>query len=116
MAAECVDGVPSDGGYCRILGEPRSVSELLEAVRRPGGLRKGAWQAHVQALVCRRTTVYMYSKGLSNAEVSRAHLRSAESISKKAQELIESYGPSAWVCSMSLGPLVVPQIQTSESW
>jgi nickel-dependent lactate racemase len=116
MAAECVDGVPSDGGYCRILDETRSASELLDAVRRPGGLRKGAWQAHIQALVCRRTTVYMYSKGLSDAEIARAHLRPAESISKKAQELIESYGPSARICSMPLGPLVVPHIQTSESW
>jgi len=98
VAAECWDGVPAHGKYAEFLREAESLEQLLEAVRDPACLKQDRWQAHIQALICRKADVYFHSHNLSDELLRSIHLLPCPDIGATVQALLARYGPDARVC------------------
>lgn len=108
IAAECSDGIPEHGEYGRLLSEAADPSSLLATLRSPGFSRRDGWQAHVQALISQRAEVYVYSRCLADAEITRALLKPCRSIETTVRRLRKRYGPDASICVLPEGPQTIP--------
>ncbi len=110
IAAECWDGVPDHGEYKNILQMADSPQALLEVVRRPGFLMVDQWEAHVQARVQCRATVYVKNSYLSDGEIRAALLRPCHQIEETLAGLLACYGPDARICVLPEGPQTIPYV------
>jgi nickel-dependent lactate racemase len=111
VAAECWDGIPEHGEYANLLRESDSPQELLARIESPGFARQDMWEAHIQALIQLRADVFVYSDGLSDAQIREALLMPCHSIEETLAELMEKYGPQATVCVLPEGPQTIPCIE-----
>jgi len=105
MAAACVDGVPGDGAFARLLGEARHDPGALDRV--DGPRQTDRWQAQVLARVLRRAAVWMHAEGLADEEMRDAHLRPVPDVSRAVADALDAAGPGARVCVLPQGPLTV---------
>ena len=110
VAAECWDGIPDHGKYAQLLRSAESLDELLEAVRHPACQEQDRWQAHIQALICRKADVYFHSHNLSDDLLRSIHLLPCPDIGATFQSLLARYGPDARVCILPEGPQTIPYI------
>jgi len=110
IAAECWDGIPQHGEYCRLLQGAESLESLLAAIRAPGFACRDMWQAQVQALVCRQADVYLHTRHLTPEQITRALLNPCASIEQTVAQLLDKYGDDATICILPEGPQTVPYI------
>jgi nickel-dependent lactate racemase len=110
VAAECWDGIPEHGEYANLLRAAQSPQELLAHVESPGFACQDQWEAHIQALIQLRADVYVYSDGLSDAQIHEALLQPCHSIEDTLAELLNRYGADATVCVLPEGPQTVPYV------
>jgi nickel-dependent lactate racemase len=110
IAAECWDGIPNHGEYCRLLQGAESLESLLAAIRTPGFACRDMWQAQVQALVCGQADVYLHTRHLTPEQITRALLKPCASIEQTVAQLLEKYGDDATICILPEGPQTVPYI------
>jgi len=110
IATRCSDGIPEHGLYGRILRGSRDPRELLEKISAPGFLEQDQWQAHIQALVQRKASVYVRSDGLTDDEIRAALLLPSRRVEDTIAELLVRYGPGASVCVMPEGPQTIPYV------
>jgi len=110
IVAECWDGVPEHGEYANLLRRVGSPQELLALVTAPGFACQDQWQAQVQAMIQLRADVYVYSDGLSDAQIREALLMPCRSIEDTLSELLDRYGPCATICALPDGPQTVPYV------
>ncbi len=103
MAAECVDGLPPEGDFARILREAATVDALTDSRARP---RLDFWSAQVLGRVVSGADVGLYSEGLSDEELAIAHVRRVDDISLEIAERLRER-PRARVCVLPEGPLTV---------
>jgi lactate racemase len=68
----CEDGIPDHGGYADLLKRGGSPQGLLDMVMEPGFNEHDQWQVQLQAMVQLHADVYVYSDGLSAAEIEQA--------------------------------------------
>jgi nickel-dependent lactate racemase len=78
---------------------------------RPDFTAQDQWQIQVQAQIQRRADVYVYSDGLSQAQIERALFIPCRDIEGTLGELLEKYGPQARVCVMPEGPQLIPYLR-----
>jgi nickel-dependent lactate racemase len=110
MAAACEDGLPGHGRYAALLAEAGSPWAVLEMIARPGFSEHDQWQVQIQAQIQQRAEVYVYSDGLSEAQLRGALFRPCQDIAGTVAELKARYGPAARVCVMPEGPQTVPYL------
>jgi nickel-dependent lactate racemase len=113
VAAECWDGIPEHGEYADLLREAASPQELLDRIETPGFASQDQWQTQIQALIQLRADVYVYSDGLSDAQIAEAMLMPCDSIEDTLADLLAKYGPQATVCVLPDGPQTVPYVTSN---
>ncbi|HXW33350.1 MAG TPA: nickel-dependent lactate racemase [Acidimicrobiales bacterium] len=120
MAAECVDGVPSAGGFAQILSEsegggPQALrsggssdteSALNSSGTRPPAVLDG-WQAQVLGRVLQSSKVRFYSHGLSDSEIRMAQMEPVADLASAVAEALGSAGTASRLCVLPEGPLTV---------
>ena len=64
-----------------------------------------------QALIQQRAEVYVYSDGLSDAQIEQALFTKCRDIAATVAALQRRYGPNARLCVMPDGPLTIPYVR-----
>jgi nickel-dependent lactate racemase len=111
IAAECWDGIPDHGEYARLLREATDLDSLLAKIRAPGFAVQDMWEAQIQALICQRAEVYLYSHHLSDGQIKAAHLKPCRSIEATVAELLGKRDREATVCVLPEGPQTIPYVE-----
>jgi nickel-dependent lactate racemase len=115
IAADCWDGIPDHGDYGKLLREAESLESLLETIRAQGFQRRDMWQAHIQALICLKADVYLYSHNLSDEQIRGALLKPCRDVGTMVGGLLRKYGPGATICVLPEGPLTIPYVQVGSN-
>ena len=102
MAAGCEDGLPDHGRYAELLAEAGSPEAILALLRQPGFSEQDQWQVQIQALIQQHADVYVYSDGLSDAQIRAALFRPARNIEATLTELAPER-----LCILPDGPLTI---------
>ncbi len=104
MVASCVDGVPADGAFARILAAAPTAATLTDP-RVAASL--DTWQAQVLGRILATATVHLFSDGLRPDQIRAAHLRPVADPSVTVAELLAGRGGRGTVCVLPDGPLTV---------
>jgi len=112
MCAACEDGLPDHGRYAELLVEGGSPQGVLDMIAQPGFGEQDQWQVQIQAQIQVDADVYVYSDGLTDAQIEKALLKPCRDISKTVQELIGKYGPDTRICVMPEGPATVAYVRS----
>ncbi len=111
MCAACMDGLPDHGRYAALLAEAGSPQGVLDMIARPGFGEQDQWQVQIQAQIQLKADVYVYSEGLSEAQIERALLHPCRNVAETVERLMENYGPDARICVMPDGPGTIAYVQ-----
>lgn len=110
-AAECSDGYPDHGNYREMLVESESMACFLKHMREDKFNVTDRWQVQVQAMVHQKADVYLYTSGLTNAEVEAAHMRPVHDIAELVKELVAKKGPDTRISVLPEGPQTIPYVE-----
>jgi nickel-dependent lactate racemase len=110
MAAACVDGVPGDGAFARVLAAARTATDLIDA---PGGAELDRWQAQVLGRVLQRAQVWLFSDGLTDQMAVDALLRPVHDLATVVADACAAAGGPGRVAVLPEGPLTVVTVAGS---
>jgi len=114
IAADCWDGIPDHGEYGKMLREAESLEKLMATIHEPGFLRQDMWQLQIQALICRKARVYVYSENLTDEQIRGAHLEScgkgSGAVEDRIGALLGEAGRTARICVLPEGPQTIPYL------
>jgi nickel-dependent lactate racemase len=110
VAADCCDGIPDHGEYKRLLFESAGPAALLRRIRAGDYACQDAWQAHIQALVCEKADVYLFSHNLTDEQITRAMLKPCRDIAGTVARLLRSRGREALIGVLPEGPQTIPYV------
>ena len=102
MVAGCEDGLPDHGRYAELLTEAGSPNAILEMLRQPGFSAQDQWQVQIQALIQQHADVYVYSDGLSDAQIRAALFR----LTRDIESTLADLAPDR-ICVLPDGPLTI---------
>ena len=111
MAGACEDGIPAHGKYAELLARGGSPQGVLDMVAQPGFEEQDQWQVQIQALIQLKAEVYVYSDGLTDAQISAALFSPCRDIETTVAALLDRYGPDARVCVLPEGPQTVATVR-----
>ncbi|MBL8850871.1 MAG: nickel-dependent lactate racemase, partial [Planctomycetaceae bacterium] len=109
MAAECRDGLPDHGQYASLLKAAGAPQGFLDMLAQPGFAAPDQWQIQVQAQIQQRATVYVYSDGLTDAQISDALFTPCRNITSMVGQLT-AQASGARVCVLPEGPQTIAYI------
>src|SRR5699024_5163394 len=109
IAAECSDGLPSNGNFAKIFSLSETPEQLLELINDPKFEMFEQWQVQKQAVIQLWANIYVYST-LTEDQIKGAMLKSTRNISKTVENLKKKYGKNMSIAILPLGPLTVPYI------
>jgi nickel-dependent lactate racemase len=112
VAAACEDGLPEHGRYAALLTEAGSPRGVLEMIARPGFSEQDQWQVQIQAMIQLRAEVYVYSDGLTDAQIRQALFTPCRHIEQIVAQLRAQYGPNARLCVIPEGPQTIAYLKT----
>jgi nickel-dependent lactate racemase len=92
------------------LKESKSPQGVLEKISQPGFNKQDQWQVQIQAQIQLKADVFVYSEGLTGTQISDAQLIPIHSIEETLSRLVKKIGPSARICAIPEGPLVIPYL------
>ncbi len=104
VAAACEDGIPDHGRYAALLAEGGSPQGVLDMLAQPGFSAPDQWQVQVQAQIQQRAAVYVYSDGLTDAQIRAALFEPCRDVGETVAALQTKHGPQARICVMPEGP------------
>jgi nickel-dependent lactate racemase len=107
MAAACMDGVPDDGAFARMLAAATSSEDLVHS---DDGPELDRWQAQVMGRVLQRAQVWLYSEGLSDEVTQNALLRPVADLSSVVGGALDALGGGGRVAVLPEGPLTVATV------
>jgi nickel-dependent lactate racemase len=110
VAAECWDGIPAHGQYANLLRSAESPAQILARIETPDFSAHDQWQVQIQALIQQKADVYVYSEGLSEAQIRESLLLPCRSIAQTVATLRDRYGPQTTLCAIPEGPQTVPYL------
>jgi nickel-dependent lactate racemase len=114
IAADCWDGIPDHGEYGKMLREAGSLEELSAMIHEPGFLRQDMWQVQIQARICQKARVYVYSENLTDEQIRGAHLESCgkgrDAVEKRIAMLLREHGGKPRICVLPEGPQTIPYL------
>lgn len=111
-AAECRDGIPNHGKFAELLSRRASPEALLQMVCEPGFVEPDQWQVQVQSMIQAKARVAMYSDGLDDATLRRAHLEKCSDIEAFVHEGLEEMGAEATLGVLPHGPQTIAYVET----
>jgi len=109
VASECRDGLPNGGHYARLLETSRDPADALSHLAPAGATIPDQWEVQVQALIQRHATCYLYSEGLTPAQVRGALLEPIESVDETITALVGA-NPEAEIAVLPQGPQTIPYV------
>ena len=107
--SECSDGIPAHGQYAALLKESGGPQGWQAMVSTPGFESQDQWQVQVQAQVCRKADVYLYSEYLSDEQIEMAWLKPCRDIVGTLEMLRREKGLLR-IAVMPEGPQTVPYV------
>jgi nickel-dependent lactate racemase len=107
LAGACADGLPDHGRYAELLAAGGSPQGVLDLLAQPGFSAQDQWQVQIQAMIQQHADVYVYSDGLSDAQIERALLKPCRNIEETIETLLEKYGSQARICVLPEGPQTI---------
>jgi len=110
IASECWDGIPPGSDYEKILSSVDNVDELMEFITRNENSLKDTWQVFYQALIQKRSDVFLYSDKLDDETIKKALLSPVRDIGKLTKELVRKTGSQAQICVLPEGPQTIPYL------
>ena len=110
MAAGCEDGVPNHGKYAELLRRGGSPQGVLDMVAQPGFSEQDQWQVQIQALIQLKADVYVYSDGLTDAQIRDALFIPCRDIEATVAALLGRYGANARLAVLPEGPQTVAYV------
>ena len=108
MVAACEDGLPNHGMYADLLRQAGSPKKVLEMIATPGFNAQDQWQVQIQAQIQQNVDVYIYSDGLSEAQIEAALFHSCSDIEQTLIKMSKTYGPR--ICVLPEGPQTIPYL------
>jgi nickel-dependent lactate racemase len=103
--AACVDGVPDDGGFGRLLAAARTVEDLLAPPS-----THDQWQVQILGRILARTRVGLHASGLDDAQIRAALLEPVADVAEAVTRRMAAAGPGARCCVLPEGPLTVVSV------
>jgi len=114
LISECMEGLPDYGEYGDLMRLAETPDDLLSLIHQPGFMMQDQWDAQIQAQICRRVDVYIYSEGLTDEETRHALAMPCKDVERTVAALLDRYGPGARVAVLPAGPLTVPYVQNAD--
>jgi lactate racemase len=110
-AAECVDGFPDHGSFRAELAAEPTAERLLASIAARTRTVPDQWQVQVLARVLGRARVGVHASGLTDADLSSAHLFAVPDVAAAVAAELEAAGPGARVCVLPEGPQTIPFVR-----
>jgi nickel-dependent lactate racemase len=107
LAGACEDGLPDHGRYAELLAAGGSPQGVLDLIAQPGFSAQDQWQVQIQAQIQLHADVYVYSAGLTDAQIERALFKPCRNIEQTVASLQEKHGPEARICVLPEGPQTI---------
>jgi lactate racemase len=114
IAAACQDGLPDHGEYAALLAKAGSPQGILDMISQPGHIAQDQWQVQIQAQIQLKAEVFVYSDGLTDAQIEQALFTPCRSIEQTIADLIGRYSPAARLCVIPEGPQTIPYLLTRD--
>ncbi len=111
MAGACQDGLPDHGRYAALLAEGGSPQGVLDLIAQPGFSEQDQWQVQIQALIQLHADVYVYSDGLSDAQIERALFTPCRNIEATVAQLQARSAAPLRICAMPEGPQTIAYLK-----
>ena len=111
MCAACQDGLPDHGRYAALLRAAGSPQGILDMLAQPGFGEQDQWQVQIQALVQLDASVFVFSEGLNDRQISEALLQPCRDVRATIAQLLNQFGPEATICAMPEGPATVAYVR-----
>jgi len=108
LISACEEGLPDYGEYGDIMREADSPQDLLGMIHSPGFSMQDQWDAQIQAQICHRAKLHIYSEGLTNEEIRQVFGIPCNDVENTVTELLKEYGPGARIAVLPAGALVIP--------
>lgn len=113
LVSECQEGLPDYGEYGNIMSLSSTPDHLLEMIWRPGFSMQDQWDAQIQAEICKKLDLHIYSDGLTDQEIQEVFGQPCRNVESTVSELFKKYGPRSRVVVLPAGPLTVPYIENT---
>jgi lactate racemase len=106
MVAACVDGIPGEGAFAKVLASARTPGDLVDAE----GPELDRWQAQVLGRVLQRAQIWLYSDGLSDEMTVESLLVPVHDLDTVVDEALAALGGKGTVAVLPEGPLTVATV------
>lgn len=110
LASECSDGLPSHGGYQKLLRQADGPDAFLAGLEKAQVAQHDQWQVQVQAIIQRRARVVVKSDSLTRDQLRQAWFEPTDDVTACVQALIEQAGQTARVAVLPQGPQTIPYL------
>lgn len=112
IVAACEDGLPEHGLYGALLAQAGTPQRALAMIAAPGFEMQDQWQVQIQAQIQQQVDVYVYSDGLTDAQIERAMFTPSRDIAATLQHLMTAKGSR--VAVLPNGPQVIPYVRPAD--
>jgi len=113
LISACEEGLPDYGEYGTIMRDGDTPQDLLRMINSPGYSKQDQWDAQIQAQICQRLKLYIYSDGLRDEEIKNVFGIPCRDVENIISALLKEYGAEARIAVIPAGPLSVPYIKGS---
>ncbi len=111
MAGACEDGLPDHGRYAELLATGGSPDGVLAMLAEPGFHAQDQWQVQIQAMIQQVADVYVYSDGLTDAQIEAALFKPCRDIRVTIDQLRREQGGDVRICVLPEGPQTVAYVK-----
>jgi nickel-dependent lactate racemase len=110
LVSDCEEGLPDYGEYGDIMRKAETPQDLLGMIHSPGFSMQDQWDAQIQAQICQRAKLHIYSEGLSNDEIRQVFGIPSSDVENTVAELLNAYGSGARIAVLPAGALAIPYV------
>jgi nickel-dependent lactate racemase len=114
LISACEEGLPDFGEYGDIMRKADTPQDLLGMIHSPGFSMQDQWDAQIQAQICQRAKLHIYSEGLTDEEIRQVFGIPCKDVEHTVAKLLKEYGSGARIAVLPAGALSVPYINGSE--
>ena len=111
LISACEEGLPDYGEYGDIMHEADTPQDLLGMIHSPGFSMQDQWDAQIQAQICHRAKLHIYSEGLTNEEIRQVFGIPCRDVEYTVLELLKEYGPGSRIAVLPVGALAIPYVK-----